>query len=116
MIDNKQLKQWREIAEAATDGPWDYSEMPSHGDFVVSETNAGRGVRYRIARIGQHHGSHRERNMHDATHIATFDPPTALVLLDEIERLRNALDTIESMATIENEECVKVARVALWGT
>jgi len=42
----------------------------------------------------------------DAAHIATFDPPTVLELIDEIERLRETLATVKAI-TDGTPECDK---------
>lgn len=37
------------------------------------------------------------REIANAAHIATFDPPTVLALIDEIERLRATLDAVREL-------------------
>lgn len=69
------LKALRKVAEAATPGPW----------FVYD-----RGIGYEV-----HHASGYELNngqretftKSDATHIATFDPTTALALIEALTRV-----------------------------
>lgn len=58
------LTKLREIAEAATPDDWE-RVVPFEG-MAISNPN----------------------HMADADHIATFDPPTVLALIDEVERLR----------------------------
>src|SRR5690606_28500827 len=40
---------------------------------------------------------------HDGEHISTFDPPTALALLDEIERLRRERETLAAAVRAREE-------------
>jgi hypothetical protein len=73
------LAALRQVAEAATPGPWvhegaDY-DRPSRN--VRAQHQQGwplQGVAYNVGRTA------------DAAHIATFDPPTVLALLDLAER------------------------------
>ena len=81
------LTQLREIAEVATPAPWKASmvrveidaDNARRGGCVIRE--GGSGIVFMavdgpgILEV-------------DATHIATFDPPTVLALIDEIERLQ----------------------------
>lgn len=74
------LDTLRKTAEAATPGPWEASD---------------RGIGYEV-----HDASGYELNSgmretfteSDATHIATFDPPTVLELIDRAEAAERALD------------------------
>lgn len=71
-IDTEKL---RAIAEAAGDGPWSYD-----GDGFIFDV-LGLSLAEVASAAGQP----------EAAHIATFDPPTVLALLHEIDRLRGAL-------------------------
>ena len=73
-----QLNKLREIAVAATDGPWNLHTLRT------DETHDIRGSIDDEANIV----IYAECEDADALHIATFDPPTVLELLDEIERLQ----------------------------
>ena len=70
----------RAIAKAATPGPWEASFPPIYKGWRVeaingdSQTNGGFAIAYEMI------GSDVEAN---ARHIATFDPPTILAMLDE---------------------------------
>lgn len=78
----ERLAELRRIAEAATQGPWDRSE----GDtdiYIVG--GCDRDVAH-IDLLGLANARAQDRD--NARHIAAFDPPTVLALLDEIERLR----------------------------
>lgn len=59
----------RKVAEAATPGPWelDGSDIAA-GDYWVAYSA--------------------DTSVTDAAHIAAFDPPTVLALLDEVAALR----------------------------
>ena len=83
------LTKLREIAEAATPGPWEsvvstYSS--EYGDYKGARIP---GVAEEIS--DYYIGTVPPLYVDDAAHIAAFDPPTALLLIDEIERLRTAL-------------------------
>ena len=78
-MDANELARLREVAEAATPGPWTDVPMGSEGSIVTAGGNTHRTA-LKPATC---------REFSDATHIATFDPPTALALLDEVERLTN---------------------------
>lgn len=76
----KNLDQLRQVAKRATPGPW-----------VVYD----RGIGYEVhdAYGYELNGGMRETFTEaDATHIATFDPPTALALIDRAEAAEQAVD------------------------
>lgn len=103
------LAALRKVAEAATPGPWRVDdEGYSGGSWVAYLTDgletgpivmAGPGV-------GSHHFTR-----HDAEHIATFDPPTVIALLDEIKRLQ-ALQEEHEHVKAERDAAVKRAEEA----
>lgn len=80
------LETLREVAEAATDGPWEAKQgAVSPGKKVVGprESNdLGRGPIVLMQPIFWD-----KRSAANADHIAAFDPPTAIALLDRIARL-----------------------------
>lgn len=83
------LTKLREIAEAATPGPWE-AGMTTFGDPRDGATHACVRVE------GAHWTDHlavgegcAEADLNMA-HIAAFDPPTVIALIDEIGRLHNA--------------------------
>lgn len=81
------LTKLREIAEAATPGPWEYG-MTTFGDPREGATHACVRVEnadWRDFLAVVEGSTEADLNM---THIATFDPTTVLALLDEIEELR----------------------------
>src|SRR5690606_22319081 len=85
------LQELRRIAEAATPGPWRVNKYgPTRR---IMSIGAGKyGTDPVIANV-ETFWSKREQEKYgdhgaNAVHIATFDPPTVLALLDEIERLR----------------------------
>ena len=83
---NPDLTKLRKIAEAATPGPWeagittfgDPSDGPTHS--CVRETGSERFDRVATSEWCE------EADL-DMAHIATFDPPTVLALIDELEQL-----------------------------
>jgi hypothetical protein len=71
MPDNetKTLAEMRAVAEAATEGPWAFVKGVQGLGIVLV------GGSYKLEVINR-----------DCPHIATFDPPTVLSLLDRVER------------------------------
>lgn len=89
----EELAKLREIAEAATPGPW---ISPWHLECENAEEYgfyAANGEK--VVGLFWFDGYHLECSEENARHIATFDPPTVLALLDEIERLRRAVEQVE---------------------
>ena len=95
------LTKLREIANAATPGDWTADihntrrrsprtrrwlqwkpEHGTHGYVSIVESDGAYGV----------------LDGPDALHVATFDPPTVLALIDEIERLRAQVDEVAERA------------------
>src|SRR5690606_36105767 len=106
------LQELRRIAEAATPGPWRVNKYgPTRR---IMSIGAGKyGTDPVIANV-ETFWSKREQEKYgdhgaNAVHIATFDPPTVLALLDEIERLRRERDVLAEalrhVYTCENCEC-----------
>ena len=80
----------REVAEAATAGEWMAASDNKRKDGIALVGIAslrGQGGRGCIAVLAGSGDAINDRHA-NAQHIAAFDPPTALALLDEIERLR----------------------------
>lgn len=82
------LTKLREIAEAATPGKWE--RVVDNDSRRPIEVSIWSEVANYYPVEGMVIGN--PNHMADATHIAAFDPPTVLALLDEIERLRGACD------------------------
>lgn len=79
MTQELDLTKLREVAGQATPGPWEVHD---------------RGIGYEV-HVGGHELNHCLRETFDkwdAAHIATFDPPTVLALLDRVEAAEQALD------------------------
>ena len=81
------LPKLREIANAATPGAWESSVFRVEPDADNALRGAGV-IRAENGRTVFMSANGPEILVSDATHIATFDPPTVLALLDEIEKLR----------------------------
>ena len=85
----KRLQELRRIAEAATPGPWwvdGWEVRTKDGDrFIASIAPAFRG---------DHPDASCWELDANIRHIATFNPPTVLAMLDEIERLRRERETL----------------------
>ena len=94
------LTKLREIAEAATPGPWQ-ARMTTFGDPNDGPTHSC--VRVEGAHWTDHLAvaegcAEADRNM---AHIAAFDPPTVIALIDELERLRTIADAqVEAAAEV----------------
>src|SRR5690606_21091532 len=96
----ERLAELRRIAEAATPGPWEVTEFAggeerSPGELGVFAPNhphsyqKSDGTWYAVVICRGMDGPTREEN---SEYIATFDPPTVLAMLDEIERLRRVVE------------------------
>ncbi|MCL8026329.1 ead/Ea22-like family protein [Nocardioides bruguierae] len=99
----------REVARGATDGPWGYDAWGNESSSVYVS-----GILRPPTGVAVAHGSSVEptdgepdwawverrfkQSRRDAEHIATFDPPTVLALLDELERLRATVARVEALA------------------
>lgn len=88
------LTKLREIALAATDGPWNLHTLRT------DETHDIRGPIDDEANIV----IYAECEDSDAHHIAAFDPPTVLALIAEVERLRDALASSEYMRDVQRKD------------
>lgn len=76
MADNTlDLTKLRAVAEAATNKSWNVDE-------ASASIECEEGCIADLVTIAE-----------DAVHIATFDPPTVLRMIEELERLRGLLDT-----------------------
>lgn len=102
MMDADELARLREIATKATPGPWSWY-TPDKGylaDYVITEhpdfqPDKKRPFRHLIAET-ECKDSTRSAN---SAHIAAFDPPTVLALLDDLENAQNRL--YEASAYVE---------------
>ena len=85
------LKTLREVAERATPGPWFWAMTKSDEHTSLMRSGSGDYIICPQAEIGDYGLSVTQWNdvsPSDAAHIAAFDPPTVLALIDEVERLR----------------------------
>src|SRR5690606_34404356 len=78
----ERLAELRRIAEAATPGPWRLRNDPRYDDVPPDRFVIASAERDHIAETTQG-GSFTDEDLANARHIATFDPPTVLTLLDE---------------------------------
>lgn len=99
------LDQLRQVAERATPGPWEKRELPVSVGNSTCTIHAPNAVGIptwsplppEIAGILKHE---------DATHIATFDPPTVLAMLDRAEAAEAAVQRVrEKHFPDENGDC-----------
>lgn len=78
----------RRIAEAATRGPWGLNPIKAQ----VDEMNTLEPV---CALLWPTELRTEEQTIANGEHVAAFDPPTVLALLDEIEKLRQELAVLK---------------------
>ena len=98
------LTELREIVEAATPGPWE-AELAAKRKCTA--LNCDFDHWYNLVHVeGVALFKDSVLATEDALHIATFDPPTVLALIDEIERLRETLATVKAI-TVGTPECDK---------
>lgn len=102
--DELDLTKLREVAEAATPGPWESVVSTYSSEYSDYEGARIPGVAEDIS--DYYIGTVPPLEVDDAAHIATFDPPTVLELIDEIERLRETLATVKAI-TDGTPECDK---------
>jgi hypothetical protein len=81
------LEALRSIAEAATPGHWTANVLGSEGYAVVAEHPNGGLRRLRVSRHGYEDWDTDKAN---AEHVAAFDPPTVLALIEALDQcMRN---------------------------
>lgn len=93
------LTELRKVAEAATPGPWtvDGHVGSEYDDLVVAPYPGGEpGWVVGVAET--------ETSPEGATHIATFDPPTVLALLDRVAELEAVVGRVEALAGEYDDE------------
>ena len=91
------LQALRQAAQAATPGPWhvrpqemdDWGYVRGPGMEVVAQARAGG--RFTTDDYPAHRNAGTDPFGHNAAHIAAFDPPTALALLNRLEAAEQAL-------------------------
>lgn len=85
----------RELAEAATSGPWSWTDGENYSedrwDYAYLDPMVLHGAWHNTGDAGV------GVNAADAAYIAAVDPQTVLRLLDDKDRLRAALETIEAL-------------------
>ena len=100
------LTKLREIAAAATPGPW--------GVYDANEGMSPPRPYWSVANNEFHNPTNLDAlaidisidygDKDDAAHIAAFDPPTVLALIAEVERLRDALASSEYMRDVQRKD------------
>ncbi|WP_269304889.1 ead/Ea22-like family protein [Aeromicrobium sp. HA] len=109
------LTELREVAEAATPGPWTWHEYRRSGDplpYLVGRGGDPEFYVYDAEVIEPDHDGEcgcrsacrlelRVRDV-DQSHIATFDPPTVLALLDRVAELEAVVGRVEAVHRIWN--------------
>lgn len=90
-LTDERLAELRRIAQAATPGPWEASENARviEGQFDGEQTQILQmgGVRWPNPDNGKNERYYEQREA-NAAHIAAFDPPTVLALLDTLAAAR----------------------------
>lgn len=89
------LTNLRKIAEEATQGSWEHWN-PSVGESHIAIANK---VAWRSLRSAtQFADDEKIPHWADATHIATFDPPTVLALIDRLEQAEQSVARVREVA------------------
>lgn len=83
------LNELRKVAEAATPGPWEVADEGYDERYVYDSAS---GQMCWTPDLPGHW------SLADATHIATFDPPTVLALLDRVAELEAKVARVEALA------------------
>ena len=98
------LNELRKVAEAATPGPWEVQHregldwLSSSPHINSGDHEPGSTVRRAGAGDSAWGSTWPHRNARaDATHIATFDPPTVLALLDRVAELEAVVGRVEAL-------------------
>ena len=96
------LDTLRKIAEQATPGPWEVDGPANAGpdDTLVLHNNDGGAIAY-VQPLWD-----------DATHIATFDPPTVLSLITRLEQAEQLVQ-INNQAMLEQTQRAEQAEQAV---
>jgi hypothetical protein len=92
-----EIERLREVARAATPGPWlwcPWDLHPTQRRVTVAVFNEAEDLVADVRPEGE-----RERDMADAEYIATFDPPTVLALLDRLEAAEGAVERVRAILT-----------------
>lgn len=100
-LTNELLAELREKADGATPGPWRVTtDLPSFA--ICNDPTPTREVPYRIVQTeNQFNWKHSAwrggiDNQHNADFIAAANPTTVVALLDAVETMREALESIAS--------------------
>lgn len=95
------LNELRKVAEAATPGPWvarDFSETYSDGSRTEAWSVEANETPVVDVAFDRDYGSPMGgAESADARHIATFDPPTVLALLDRVAELEAVVGRVEAL-------------------
>jgi hypothetical protein len=90
------LAKLKEIAKAATPGPW--VERPNYGDpegtLAIIKIDPDGGIYWIVSRMAAF------KDIQNATFIATFNPTTVLSLIERLELAEGALKNIQEKATV----------------
>lgn len=112
MTQELDLHALRKVAEAATPGPWiaheageepgnwwvwQESKLPYYGGVAEVVGRDSGTICY--PEISGGHGDGEGERL-DATHIATFDPPTVLTLLSRLEQAEQAVQRVRELHPI----------------
>lgn len=87
-----ELERMRRVAEGATPGPWETYESIHAETFVCEEGRSMFGV------VSQPATGREDYGRANAEHIATFDPPTVLALIDRLEAAEARAERVEALA------------------
>ncbi len=98
MMTPEQRAALREVASKATPGPWSSYATSSAADMPLRWTIAGHG-----ATVAQFFATNlpEQEQVANAHYIALAHPAAVLALLDECERMREALKRLADLASFE---------------
>jgi len=83
-----ELKDLRHTAERATQGKWEVAREIDGRTTITRVVAGGSGCVARTQALYGRPGFQNKQAEANALHIATFDPPTAIGLIDEVEKGR----------------------------
>jgi hypothetical protein len=107
----------RAVAEAATPGPWRWEEpskesWPQSDESLVSDgktwESGGREYPETVLSGWGYDASGTEADAEDRAHIAAFDPPTVLALLDALDAAERKLAAVEAAFDPGELDCGRI--------
>lgn len=103
----EELNELRKVAEQATPGPWTVMDVndPGEGVNFIDVHQDGKSWEVVSRRLPDRHDD-RDQMSADATHIATFDPPTVLALLSCLEQAEAQIARVREVIHEYDPDCL----------